>query len=118
MDMNDKRQQAADRLGIKLEQMPRHLAMIMDGNGRWAAAKGLPRADGHCEGAKAAESIGCCVACLLSEKRGTFFSFARASEASGQIASFALAAGDISPIHPLRRRQHRREDHGDDEYGN
>ena len=57
MDMNDKCQQAADRLGIKLEQMPRHLAMIMDGNGRWAAAKGLPRADGHCEGAKAAENI-------------------------------------------------------------
>jgi undecaprenyl diphosphate synthase len=57
MDMNDKRQQAANRLGIKLEQMPRHLAMIMDGNGRWAAAKGLPRADGHCEGAKAAENI-------------------------------------------------------------
>ena len=57
MDMNDKRQQAANRLGIKLEQMPRHLAMIMDGNGRWAAAKGLPRAEGHCEGAKAAENI-------------------------------------------------------------
>lgn len=57
MDMNEKRQQTADRLGIKLEQMPSHLAMIMDGNGRWASAKGLPRAEGHCEGAKAAENI-------------------------------------------------------------
>jgi undecaprenyl diphosphate synthase len=57
MDMNDKCQQAVDRLEIKLEQMPRHLAMIMDGNGRWASAKGLSRAEGHCEGAKAAERI-------------------------------------------------------------
>ncbi|MCP4452167.1 MAG: isoprenyl transferase [Planctomycetes bacterium] len=57
MDMNDKCQQAVERLGIKLERMPRHLAMIMDGNGRWASAKGLPRAEGHCEGAKAAENI-------------------------------------------------------------
>ncbi len=33
---------------------PRHIAVIMDGNGRWAAARGLPRADGHREGAEAA----------------------------------------------------------------
>jgi undecaprenyl diphosphate synthase len=57
MDTNLKLQQAANRLGIKLAQMPRHLAMIMDGNGRWATAKGLARAEGHCEGAKAAENI-------------------------------------------------------------
>ncbi|MCF7976251.1 MAG: isoprenyl transferase [Phycisphaerae bacterium] len=57
IDTTHKLQQAASRLGIKLEQMPRHLAMIMDGNGRWAKAKGLARAEGHCEGAKAAENI-------------------------------------------------------------
>jgi len=57
MDTNLKLQQAANRLGIKLAHMPRHLAMIMDGNGRWATAKGLARAEGHCEGAKAAENI-------------------------------------------------------------
>jgi undecaprenyl diphosphate synthase len=33
--------------------VPRHVAIIMDGNGRWAAARGLPRAAGHREGAKA-----------------------------------------------------------------
>jgi undecaprenyl diphosphate synthase len=33
--------------------VPRHVAIIMDGNGRWAAARGLPRAVGHREGAKA-----------------------------------------------------------------
>lgn len=33
--------------------IPRHVAVIMDGNGRWAAARGLPRVAGHREGAKA-----------------------------------------------------------------
>ena len=32
---------------------PRHVAIIMDGNGRWAAARGLPRAAGHREGVAA-----------------------------------------------------------------
>ena len=32
---------------------PRHVAIIMDGNGRWAAARGLPRAAGHKEGVAA-----------------------------------------------------------------
>jgi undecaprenyl diphosphate synthase len=33
--------------------IPIHVAIIMDGNGRWAAAKGLPRAAGHRQGAEA-----------------------------------------------------------------
>jgi undecaprenyl diphosphate synthase len=33
--------------------MPRHVAIIMDGNGRWAAARGLPRAEGHRRGVEA-----------------------------------------------------------------
>ncbi|MEZ4229429.1 MAG: polyprenyl diphosphate synthase [Polyangiaceae bacterium] len=32
---------------------PRHVAIIMDGNGRWAQARGLERAEGHAEGANA-----------------------------------------------------------------
>lgn len=32
---------------------PRHVAVIMDGNGRWAAARGLPRAEGHRRGVEA-----------------------------------------------------------------
>ena len=32
--------------------MPRHIAFIMDGNGRWAKKRGLPRTAGHREGAK------------------------------------------------------------------
>ncbi len=31
----------------KLEEVPRHVAIIMDGNGRWAQARGLPRLAGH-----------------------------------------------------------------------
>jgi undecaprenyl diphosphate synthase len=34
-------------------QAPRHVAIIMDGNGRWAAARGLPRAEGHRRGVEA-----------------------------------------------------------------
>src|SRR5688572_6042910 len=33
--------------------MPRHVAIIMDGNGRWAAERGLPRAAGHRSGVEA-----------------------------------------------------------------
>lgn len=54
---DQKLQKTADRLGIKIEQMPRHIAIIMDGNGRWAQAKGLPRVEGHAEGGKTVEKI-------------------------------------------------------------
>ncbi len=37
---------------------PTHIAIIMDGNGRWAKAKGLPRAIGHQRGAEAARAVG------------------------------------------------------------
>src|SRR3954467_9586242 len=33
--------------------LPRHVAIIMDGNGRWAAARGLPRGEGHRRGVEA-----------------------------------------------------------------
>ncbi len=36
------------------ERIPSHIAIIMDGNGRWAAARGLPRAAGHRAGVGAA----------------------------------------------------------------
>ena len=39
--------------GLELpEKLPEHVAFIMDGNGRWAKKRGLPRAFGHREGAK------------------------------------------------------------------
>ena len=39
------------------ETMPKHIAIIMDGNRRWARAKGMPVAFGHKEGAKVLEKI-------------------------------------------------------------
>lgn len=37
--------------------MPRHIAIVMDGNGRWAKKRGLPRSAGHVAGAKAFKTI-------------------------------------------------------------
>lgn len=34
------------------EKLPRHIAIILDGNGRWAAKRGLPRAAGHLAGSE------------------------------------------------------------------
>src|ERR1700749_4799825 len=34
-------------------RLPRHVAIIMDGNGRWAKARGLERVEGYAEGARA-----------------------------------------------------------------
>jgi len=42
--------------------MPRHIAIIMDGNGRWAKQRSLPRVEGHRQGAKTAEKIAQCCA--------------------------------------------------------
>lgn len=38
---------------IVVDQVPRHIAIIMDGNGRWAKARGLPRTAGHQQGIEA-----------------------------------------------------------------
>jgi undecaprenyl diphosphate synthase len=39
----------------KLAVLPQHVAIIMDGNGRWATARGLSRTEGHKKGAEAAQ---------------------------------------------------------------
>ena len=36
-----------------VKSVPRHIAIIMDGNGRWAKARGFPRVKGHEAGAQA-----------------------------------------------------------------
>jgi len=38
-------------------KLPRHVAIIMDGNGRWAQQHGLPRVEGHRQGAKAVREV-------------------------------------------------------------
>ena len=51
---------------IDKEKLPKHIAIIMDGNGRWATRKGLPRSFGHKQGVsvlkkilKVAKNLGC-----------------------------------------------------------
>jgi undecaprenyl diphosphate synthase len=55
--LEQKQKKTAKRLGLKPEQVPRHIAIIMDGNGRWAQRKSLPRVMGHRAGAKIIERI-------------------------------------------------------------
>jgi len=60
--MDQRLGETAKRLSIRVDQVPRNIAIIMDGNGRWAKRQGLPRYEGHREGAKTAEQVAqCCV---------------------------------------------------------
>jgi len=62
MSFEEKLENTANRLGLAVEQMPHHIAIIMDGNGRWAQRKGFPRVEGHRQGGKTVETIAqCCV---------------------------------------------------------
>jgi undecaprenyl diphosphate synthase len=42
---------------LSLEKLPRHLAIIMDGNGRWAQERNLSRIEGHRAGAESVRAI-------------------------------------------------------------
>ena len=53
----EKRQVTAAQLGIHPDAIPRHIAIIMDGNGRWAQQRGLPRMSGHEQGGKAVQIV-------------------------------------------------------------
>jgi undecaprenyl diphosphate synthase len=54
---DEKRAESAARLGLAPEQMPRHIAVIMDGNGRWAEQRSLPRIEGHRQGGITVEEV-------------------------------------------------------------
>jgi len=55
-------------------KIPQHIAIILDGNGRWAKAKGLPRNAGHVQGAKTVEEI-CEVAYKMGVQYLTVYAF-------------------------------------------
>lgn len=44
-------------LGLRPADLPRHVAVIMDGNGRWAQSRGLPRIEGHRRGVESVRTI-------------------------------------------------------------
>ena len=60
---------------VKAAGLPRHVAVIMDGNGRWATSRGLPRTAGHQVGAQTAEDLIRFVAGKLGLEYLTLFAF-------------------------------------------
>ena len=48
--------------GVPADKLPRHIAIIMDGNGRWARERGLPRIEGHRRGSQSVRA--CTAACV------------------------------------------------------
>lgn len=57
-----------------MEKVPQHIGIIMDGNGRWARKRGLPRNMGHSQGSKAVRKI-CETAWKLGVKYLTVYAF-------------------------------------------
>ena len=55
-------------------KIPNHVAIILDGNGRWAKSKGMPRNYGHTVGAKNVENV-CKAADQLGIKYVTMYAF-------------------------------------------
>ena len=82
---------------IDLHRLPRHIAVIMDGNGRWAQNNSLPRYEGHWAGVKVVDRI-VTLGCKLNLEALTLYSFSeenwsRPSEEIGtlmKILSFYL----------------------------
>jgi undecaprenyl diphosphate synthase len=48
--------------GVPADKLPQHIAVIMDGNGRWARERGLPRIEGHRRGSESVRA--CTTACI------------------------------------------------------
>ena len=57
MSIVDKIDERISALGLVRDQLPNHIAVIMDGNGRWAESRGLPRIEGHRRGVKSVRAI-------------------------------------------------------------
>jgi len=57
ISFEDKRILTGEKLGVEPEGIPCHIAIIMDGNGRWAERQGKPRFYGHSKGGSIVEKI-------------------------------------------------------------
>ncbi len=51
----------SEAVALDMERLPRHIAIIMDGNGRWAKRRHIPRSAGHAAGAETLRQIAICV---------------------------------------------------------
>ncbi len=79
---------------------PAHVAIIMDGNGRWAASRGLPRVAGHREGARAVRRA---IEAAIAEQVGWLTIYAFSSE------NWRRPAGEILDLTGLLRHYLRSE---------
>lgn len=72
----DEKSSGADDQSISYQglKIPEHLAVIMDGNGRWAKRRGLPRQAGHRAGAENLENV-CKLCCQYGIKYLTVYAF-------------------------------------------
>ncbi|WP_133128020.1 isoprenyl transferase [Legionella nagasakiensis] len=59
------------------QKLPQHIAIVMDGNGRWAENRGLPRVEGHRAGIEAVKAV---VQCCLQKHIAVLSLFAFSSE--------------------------------------
>lgn len=57
MWLSQKNDVTSDNLQLDLNKIPQHVAIIMDGNGRWAQARHLPRVAGHQQGMQAVKTV-------------------------------------------------------------
>jgi undecaprenyl diphosphate synthase len=55
--MNEKERKSIEKKILRRGNLPEHIAVIMDGNGRWARKRGLPRVAGHRAGIKAVREV-------------------------------------------------------------
>ena len=55
--ISDEGLRTLDALGLRPEQLPRHVAIIMVGNGRWAQTRGMPRVLGHRQGIRSVRAV-------------------------------------------------------------
>ena len=55
--MKERAMAPKDQIGAPGDSGPRHVAIIMDGNGRWAHARGLRRLEGHSRGVDTVREI-------------------------------------------------------------
>ena len=57
MEKEKKKLIELEKMKMKGVKLPQHVAIIMDGNGRWAKKRGLPRVAGHNEGVKSVRAV-------------------------------------------------------------
>lgn len=80
------------------QKIPAHVAIIMDGNGRWATERGLPRAQGHIAGVKAVRSI-TEAACRIGVRYLTLYAFSTENWGRPQEEVNALMGLLVSCLH-------------------